>query len=145
MAGRGLRRAAAALRARAGLPVVVVGTRAERPLGERGARGARGSCNWCGETDLPGLVALLARAELLVSNDSGAMHVMAALGRPQVAIFGSTSPAWTAPLNPRAAVVAGDEPCAPCFRRRCRHGHYRCLRGIGAERVVREALALLQR
>ena len=86
--------------------------------------------NWCGETDLAALVAVLARAALLVSNDSGAMHVMAALGRPQVAIFGSTSPVWTGPLNERAAVLHAGEPCSPCFRRTCRHGHYRCLREI---------------
>ena len=65
--------------------------------------GAAGVLNWCGATDLPALVAVLSCAALLVSNDSGAMHVAAALRRPQVAIFGSTSPAWTGPVNAKAA------------------------------------------
>lgn len=139
------RETARALRDRTGLPVVILGTREEHALGEEVRAGGEGVLNWCGETGLPGLVAVLSRADLLVSNDSGAMHVMAALGRPQVAIFGSTAPAWTGPLNPRAAVVTRHEPCAPCFRRRCRYGHYRCLRGIEPAAVVGEALALLQR
>jgi len=94
-------------------------------------------------TDLPGLVAVLARAALLVSNDSGAMHVMAALRRPQVAIFGSTSPAWTGPVNARATVVTRGLPCAPCFARTCRYGHVDCLRQVTASDVLKAALALL--
>lgn len=137
------RAAARLLRERTGLPVVIVGTREERPLGEEVRAAGEGILNWCGETGLPGLVALLARAELLVSNDSGAMHVMAALGRPQVAIFGSTSPAWTGPLNPRAAVVSHAQPCAPCFARTCRFGHAACLEQVTAEEVLKAALALL--
>jgi heptosyltransferase-2 len=79
----------------------------------------------------------------LVSNDSGAMHVMAALRRPQVAIFGSTSPVWTGPINPKASVVTLGLPCAPCFARTCRYGHYDCLRRVTADAVLEAALALL--
>jgi heptosyltransferase-2 len=71
------------------------------------------------------------------------MHVMAALRRPQVAIFGSTSPAWTGPINPKASVVALGLPCAPCFARTCRYGHYDCLRRVTAGTVLEAALALL--
>lgn len=134
---------AAAIRDRAGLPVVIVGTRGEAALGEEVREGLEGVANWCGETDLAGLLAVLARAALVVSNDSGAMHLAAALRRPQVAIFGSTSPTWTGPVNPHAAVLRRPEPCAPCFARTCRPGHYRCLRGIEVGEVLDRALGLL--
>lgn len=137
------RELARALRDRAGAPVLILGTAAEHALGERVRAAAEGVLNWCGATDLPGLVAVLSRAALLVSNDSGAMHVAAALGRPQVAIFGSTSPAWTRPLNPRAAVLSHALPCAPCFARTCRYGHADCLGKIAVEEVLDAALALL--
>lgn len=141
-AGR-YRELARGLRERAGLPVLVLGTPGEHALGEQVRDGSGGILNWCGTTDLPGLVALLARAALLVSNDSGAMHVMAALQRPQVAIFGSTSPDWTGPLNPMAAVVASRPACSPCYARTCRHGHYDCLAKVGTQQVLERALSLL--
>ena len=122
------RELARGLRDRAGVPVLLLGTSDEHALAEQVRNGEAGILNWCGTTDLPGLVAVLSRAALLVSNDSGAMHVMAALRRPQVAIFGSTSPAWTGPINAKASVVALGLPCAPCFARTCRYGHYDCLR-----------------
>jgi heptosyltransferase-2 len=130
---------------RAGLPVLVLGTKKEEDLGETIRAGERAVQNWCGATDLPGLVAVLARASLLVSNDSGAMHVTAALQRPQIALFGSTSPEWTGPLNPWAEVVTRRLACAPCFARRCRYGHYDCLRTISAPEVLERAVALLAR
>jgi heptosyltransferase-2 len=131
------------LRDRAGVPVLLLGTSEEHALAEQVRNGEAGVLNRCGTTDLPGLVAVLSRAALLVSNDSGAMHVMAALRRPQVAIFGSTSPVWTGPINPQASVVTLGLPCAPCFARTCRYGHYDCLRGVTAEQVLGRALALL--
>jgi heptosyltransferase-2 len=137
------RELARALRDRAGVPVVLVGTAGERTLAEQVRGGAEGILDWCGATDLPGLVAVLSRAALLVSNDSGAMHVMAALGRPQVAIFGSTSPVWTGPVNAKATVVALGLPCAPCFSRTCRFGHYDCLKRVSPAAVGEAALALL--
>jgi len=131
------------LRERAGVPVLLLGTEGEHALGEQVRAGQQGVENWCGATDLPGLVAVLSRAALLVSNDSGSMHVMAALGRPQVAVFGSTSPVWTGPINARAAVITLGVPCAPCYSRTCRLGHTDCLRGVTAGHVLDQALALL--
>lgn len=130
---------------RAGLPVLVLGTKEEAALGEEIRAGELAVQNWCGVTDLAGLVAILSRASLLVSNDSGAMHVTAALRRPQVAIFGSTSPEWTGPLNPWAEVVTRRLACAPCYARTCRYGHYDCLGTIAVGEVVERALALLAR
>jgi heptosyltransferase-2 len=137
------RELALAVRDRTGLPIVLLGTSAEHALAEQVRDGAEGILNWCGTTDLPALVAVLSRAALLVSNDSGAMHVMAALRRPQVAIFGSTAPSWTGPVNEKSVVVALGLPCAPCFARSCRYGHYDCLRRVTAAEVLKAALATL--
>jgi heptosyltransferase-2 len=127
----------------AGVPVVVAGLRKDRALGQAMLAAAPSGHNLCGETDLPGLTALLAGARLLISNDSGAMHLGAALGLPQLALFGSTNPAWTAPLNPRAEVFYRGEACSPCYARECPLGHLRCLRELRPEPVAQRALALL--
>lgn len=105
--------------------------------------GAAGVVDLTGRTDLPGLVALLRAARLVVGADSGPMHLAAALGRPTLGLFGSTSPAWTAPRGPRAAVCLVEGfPCQPCFRRRCNQEVF-CLRTLTAERVREEAGRLL--
>ena len=88
----------------------------------------------------------LACASVAVSNDSGLMHVAAALGTPTVAIFGPTSPWHWAPLNPLAATVVtkSELACQPCHRPVCRLGHHRCMNEISAEEVLaatRSALA----
>jgi len=104
-----------------------------------------GKClNLAGKTLLPQALALIAASRSTISNDSGLMHVAAALGVLQVAIFGSSSPLHTPPLNDRARVLwlkadpAYQPPldCAPCFARECPLGHTRCLNGIGAEQVL---------
>jgi heptosyltransferase-2 len=104
-----------------------------------------GKClNLAGKTSLPQALALIAASRSTVSNDSGLMHVAAALGVPQVAIFGSSSPLHTPPLSDKAHVLwlkadpAYQPPldCAPCFARECPLGHTRCLNDIGAERVL---------
>ena len=99
----------------------------------------------CGTTDLPAVVALVARAALLVSNDSGAMHMGAALGRPQIALFGSSNPAWTAPLNPQSEVFHLGLECGPCYKRVCPLGHTNCLVEIRPETVLERSLSLLER
>jgi heptosyltransferase-2 len=136
-------RALALALAQAGWPCVVAGLPQDRPLGGEILAGLAGGVNLCGQTTLPQLVALLARAALVVSNDSGAMHVAAALGRPQIALFGSTNPGWTGPLNPGARVLYRAEPCSPCYARTCRFGHTRCLAELRPEGVTQQALALL--
>jgi heptosyltransferase II len=99
--------------------------------------------NFAGKTTLLDAFALIAASRALVSNDSGLMHVAAAFGVPQVALFGSSSPEHTPPLNAQAHVVwlrsdpAYDPPldCAPCFQRDCPLGHTRCLYDITPQRV----------
>ena len=127
-----------------GRRVVVMGLGKDREAGERILAGCPGGLNLCGETDLPAVVALVARSALLVSNDSGAMHIGAALRRPQIALFGSSNPAWTAPLNPHAAVEYLGLDCGPCYRRVCPLGHTDCLGQISSETVFQDARKLLQ-
>jgi heptosyltransferase-2 len=97
-----------------------------------------------GKTSLDQAIALIASAKAMVSNDSGLMHVAAAFGVPQVAVFGSSSPLHTPPLSDKATVLwLKNDPsyqppldCAPCFARECPLGHTRCLNDIAPVRVL---------
>jgi heptosyltransferase-2 len=100
--------------------------------------------------DLRNAILALAAANAAVSNDSGLLHVAAALGTPAIGIFGPTSPWHWAPLNPIAAVIefTGELPCRPCHKPVCRLGHHRCMRDIAADRIAtatRNALAASER
>ncbi len=99
--------------------------------------------NRVGRTTLAEFMAGLAEARLVLCNDSGAMHVAAALGRPTVAIFGSTEPQLTGPLGPRAVVLRHHVPCSPCFLRECPID-FGCMKGITPEMVVAQAEKLLK-
>ena len=94
-------------------------------------------------SDLRNAILALAAAQAAVSNDSGLLHVAAAIGTPAVGIFGPTSPWHWAPLNPLAAVIEPktDVPCRPCHKPTCRFGHHRCMRDIPAEQVAAAVLA----
>ena len=88
--------------------------------------------------DLRNAILALAAATVAVSNDSGLLHVAAALGTPSIGIFGPTSPWHWAPLNPLAGVIeaATDVPCRPCHKPTCRLGHHRCMADIKADEVA---------
>ena len=92
--------------------------------------------NWCGNTSLDEAIALIGMSKAVVSNDSGLMHVAAALQIPQVAIFGSSDPAHTPPLSDKAQVIWLNMPCSPCHKRICPLGHLRCLKDILPEQVL---------
>lgn len=95
------------------------------------------SClNLIGQTTLTEAVALLSQADKVISNDSGLMHVAAALERPQIAIFGSSSPLHTPPLNKKATVLYRGLYCSPCFKRVCPLNHTYCLKEITPETVL---------
>ena len=128
-----------------GYAVWLLGSRADIETGEaiRGASG--GACvNLCGRTSLGDAIDLLSLAALVVSNDSGLMHVAAALQRPLLALYGSSSPAFTPPLSHRAKVVKLDLPCSPCFERVCPLGHFNCMQQLAPDAVQRYAEALEQ-
>ena len=99
--------------------------------------------NLAGRTSLGEAVDLLSLSTAVVSNDSGLMHIAAAVQRPTLAIFGATSPDFTPPLSPRAAIVRTDLDCSPCFQRECPLGHHRCMRDIDVDTVRTRLEALL--
>jgi len=121
----------AELAARLGRPVVVLGSAKERALCAR-----VGGRNLAGETTLDEALDVLAGADLVVSNDSGLMHIAAALGRPQVALFGSSSPRHTPPLSARARVLWLGIECSPCYARECPLGHFRCMKELSVDQVL---------
>jgi heptosyltransferase-2 len=129
---------------RTGARIAILGGRDERPLGETIAAQLRAPFRLlCGETRLRDLVGVLSRLRLLLTNDSGPMHVAAALGVPLVAVFGSTDWAETAPVGERQRLVREDVPCAPCRLRECPIDH-RCMSRVDVDRVAAAALDLLQ-
>ena len=92
--------------------------------------------NWSGTTTLDEAIALIGMAKAVISNDSGLMHIAAALRTPQVAIFGSSDPAHTPPLSNKAKVIWLNLPCSPCHKKECPLGHLRCLNDILPQQVL---------
>jgi len=92
--------------------------------------------NLAGATNLGQAIDLLSCATAVVSNDSGLMHIAAALQKPIVALYGSTSPDFTPPLAEHTELLTSDIECRPCFKRVCPYGHRRCLTELGPERAV---------
>jgi heptosyltransferase-2 len=128
----------------AGLAVWVLGGPDEKPLaaeivGDTSARDLTGR-------DLRDAILALASASAAVSNDSGLLHVAAALGTPSIGIFGPTSPWHWAPLNPLAATIeaANELPCRPCHKPVCRLGHHRCMEEIPADQVLKATQQALE-
>lgn len=129
-----------------GWQVALFGAAADRPVcaGIAGDVGATPRCrDLAGRTTLIEAVELLSMADAVVSNDSGLMHIAAALDRPLLAIFGPTAARFTPPLAARAAVLESPVDCAPCFQRECPLGHHRCMRDTSVDLVDRRLRAAL--
>lgn len=137
----------AELKIRAGWQVWLFGSINDHPGGEtirgRLIPGLREEVtNLAGQTSLAEAIDLMSAAGAVVSNDSGLMHVAAALNLPLVAVYGSTSPQFTPPLAEQVEIVRLGIECSPCFDRTCRFGHYNCLRELKPRPVI-EALGRL--
>ena len=122
--------------AAAGCEVWLVGSAQDTAIGDAIAQAGGSDCiNLCGRSTLAEAIDLLSCAALVVSNDSGLMHVAAALDKPLTAIYGSSSPAFTPPLSARAQIVRLDLACSPCFKRECPLGHFNCMRQLTPQQV----------
>jgi len=118
-------------------PVWLIGSDKDTVVGDEIAAAAGGAAlNLCGRSTLEQAIDLIAGARCVVSNDSGLMHVAAALARPLVALYGSSSPGYTPPLSPRATIVSRNLSCSPCFKRECPLGHFDCMNGITPQQVA---------
>jgi lipopolysaccharide heptosyltransferase I len=126
--------------------VVVIGSRGERPKGEQVIRHMRSApIDLVGKTTVKELVALLRRVRALVTNDSGPMHLAAAVGTPVVALFGPTDPARTGPYGDGHIVLRTGVACSPCFSRRCTNPSLmECLTAIRPRQVIEAATRLLE-
>jgi heptosyltransferase-2 len=118
--------------------VVLLGSPSDRVIGDAVVSTAASQSrmfNWCGATSLDEAIAIISLCSKVVSNDSGLMHIAAALQVPQVAIFGSSDPSHTPPNSVKATIISLHLPCSPCHQRECPLGHLNCLNQISPERV----------
>ena len=132
-------------RVAASLPVrsIVVGSAGDREIASTVVASSSGKAlSLAGETDLTELIEIVRRAKVVITNDSGPMHIAAALNIPVVAIFGPTSPVLTGPYGKGHVVMQSHEPCAPCFKRSCTDP--RCMQTIRPEAVAQKARAALK-
>jgi len=119
--------------------IILIGSQGDQNLAnEISSQGKRNPNihNWCGSTSLDEAIALIGMSKAVISNDSGLMHIAAALKVPQVAIFGSSDPAHTPPLSDKAKVIWLELPCSPCHKRECPLGHLKCLKDILPQQVL---------
>jgi heptosyltransferase II len=125
--------------------VILFGTPAEASVSVAiSAQLRRAPIDLTGKTTIAEIPALLSRCHLFIGNDSGAMHVAAAVGLPVVAIFGPTDPLGTAPVTPRCTIVQEKPYCSPCFLRRCPTDH-RCMKNVTPQAVADAARSWLSR
>lgn len=120
-----------------GKTVWLLGSPKDREVGAAIVAASQGAChNLAGQTSLDQAIDLISLAEQVVCNDSGLMHIAAALNRPLIALYGSTSPDFTPPLSPHAQVLRLGLGCSPCFKRTCPLGHLDCLEQLSPAQVL---------
>ena len=115
--------------------VWTMGGPGDAAVGDQVAALAPKIANLAGRTSLSEAIDLIAAAKAVVSNDSGLMHVAAALGRPVIGLYGPTSSVFTPPLSADAVILREDLPCSPCGKRVCPLGHHKCLNDLSPDRV----------
>lgn len=130
---------------RRGWQVWLLGSVADQKVSSRIAKAAPGQViDLCGKTNLVDVIDLIAQAKLAITNDSGLMHIAAAVATPLVAVYGATSPEYTPPMSKHALTLWKGIECSPCYKRVCRYGHYRCLTEIPATEVQIQATCLFK-
>ncbi|WP_348526739.1 lipopolysaccharide heptosyltransferase II, partial [Mesorhizobium sp.] len=127
-----------------GLGVVLLGSKNDAGVTGEIATLAPGAIDLAGKTRLEDAIDLIAAAKLAVSNDSGLMHVAAAVNTPIVAVYGSTSPENTPPLSERSELIWLHLSCSPCHKKVCPLGHLNCLKTLDVARVTAAADRLLK-
>jgi len=129
---------------RAGWQVWIFGAKKDAEAGDEIQQKVDGLCvNLCGKTSLAQAIDLLSLAKAVVTNDSGLMHISAALQRPMVALYGSSDPSFTPPLSNQVKILSLGLDCSPCFKRECPLEHLKCLRDLKPQLVL-DALQALQ-
>ena len=130
---------------RTGRRIVIVGSPRETQIGDHilSNAGLATGRNLAGRCSIDELLCVLRGASLVIGNDSGPVHISAAMGRPTLAIFGSTSPAWTAPRGRAVEIVRAEVECSPCFERECPEGEARCMHEIEPDLVMEKACRLI--
>lgn len=122
-----------------GMQVWLFGSIKDQPIAAEIQQHTNNRCiDFTGRTNLGEAVDLLSLASLVVSNDSGLMHIAAALQRPLIVVYGSSSPRFTPPLSDNVKILSLQLDCSPCFKRVCPLGHLKCLRDLSPELVLQE-------
>lgn len=128
--------------------IAIVGGKADIEVGEAIAAAAEGEggrvFNLCGKTSIAESLAFLAKCDLLVANDTGPVHMAAAVGTRCLVIFGPTRPDWTGPYGEGHKVLMRDLPCQPCLKHRCPRGDHACMESIAVGEVADAALGMLK-
>lgn len=120
-----------------GYQVWVFGSDKDNIIGEKIASKEKNIINLCGKTELVDVIDLISLCDSVVCNDSGLMHIAAAVNIPVVAIYGSSTPDYTPPLTDKAKVHYLNMECSPCFKRECPYGHANCLKNIKPQTVFK--------
>lgn len=124
-----------------GLQICILGSQKDAQIGDEIEALVRQPVkNLCGKTSLLDVIDILASCSLAISNDSGLMHIAAAVDTPIVAMYGATSPAYTPPLHKKAKTFFVKLECSPCWQRTCKYEHYRCQKDILPENVFKAVI-----
>lgn len=127
-----------------GYQVWIFGSAKDKEVSEMIADATDHECvDLCGRTTLADAIDLMSLSHCVITNDSGLMHIAAALGCPLVAIYGSTDPGFTPPLSHHVTVLEANTDCRPCFKRECPLKHHKCMKEIHPRKVIDAALSLM--